>query len=126
METLRKYDNEQTDCVNVYESSIIQISTDQNNNFEFLLDWLEGDYARLLFESTSKIVFDLKRNPIYGNNFSGKLEIRGFSYKQDEGSYTVKFDFDTDFLGTICFKCKNFSFYVPSAPISNGGNDYLL
>ena len=36
MEMLRKYNNEETEKVNVYESKIIQISNDSNNNIVFL------------------------------------------------------------------------------------------
>lgn len=126
MEMQKKYNNEETDNVNIYESKIIQILSDTKNNLEFVVDWLEGDFVKLLFEGVSNIVFDLSRNPIYGDELLTSLEIRGFSYKWAENFYDIQFNFDTDFLGTIGFKCRNFSFYVPSPPLTVGGNDYML
>ena len=125
MEMPRKYNNEETEKVNVYESKIIQISNDSNNNIVFLVDWLEGDPIKIVFEETSDIIFDLKQNPVY-KEWVGVLEIRGFSYKREKELYVVQFNFDTVLFGIIRLKCKRFTFYVPSDPITSGGNDNML
>lgn len=43
MERLYKYMNEETDCVNLYESTILSIENDLNNKeILFIIDWTEG------------------------------------------------------------------------------------
>ena len=43
MDKLRRFNNEETDKVNIYESTIIRMSNDSDHNIVFVVDWLEGD-----------------------------------------------------------------------------------
>ncbi len=126
MGKLKKYTNEETDKVNIFESVISQISNDSNHNIIFIVDWLEGDNVRIEFNGISNVTFDLMRNLSYDKELIGTLEIRGFSYKRENGLYIVQFNFDTVLLGVIRIVCQSFSFIVPSEPITVGGNDNMI
>ncbi len=126
MGKLIRFNNEDTDKVNIFESTIIHVSNDSNHNVIFIVDWLEGDPIKIIFENVSDIIFDLNHNPSYEKELIGVLEIRGFSYKKEKGLYLIQFNFDTVLLGKIRVTCKNFSFNLTSLPITSGGNDNML
>ena len=126
MDKLRKYNNEETDKVNIFESRIIHMLNDSNQNIVFIVDWLEGNNVKIEFNDVSNIIYDLKRNLAYEKELIGELEIRGFSYERKDGLYIVQFNFDTELLGVIRITCKSFAFFVPSEPITTGGNDKMI
>lgn len=126
MDKLRRFNNEETDKVNIYESTIIRMSNDSDHNIVFVVDWLEGDNIKIVFKDVSDVIYDLKRNSAYEKEQIGKLEIRGFSYERKDGLYIVQFNFDTELLGVIRITCKSFAFFVPSEPITIGGNDKMI
>ena len=49
MDKLRRFNNEETDKVNIYESTIIRMSNDSDHNIVFVVDWLEGDNIKIVF-----------------------------------------------------------------------------
>ena len=119
----RKYMNEETDNVNVYESKIACMYRGLNNTMVIIIDWLEGDPIKVVCEDTSDVIVRLKHNPQYERNVIGVLEITGFSYMRTNVGYVVQFNFDHNLEGIIRVECKEFYFMVSSEPLSMGGND---
>lgn len=128
MERLYKYMNEETDCVNLYESTILSIENDLNNKeILFIIDWTEGNpYVLLKCKTYSNVEINILHNEKYGKDWIGTFEITGFSYIKREDNYTVQFNFEHTLTGYIRIECKSFVCFTPSEPLSCGGNDNLI
>jgi len=128
MEMHYKYVNEDTDRVNLYESTILSIEKDDNKHeIKFIVDWTEGDpYVIVKCEKCSNLIINLSHNNRYEKKWIGTLEITGFSYIKKKDVYIVQFDFEHILSGYIRLECHNFIFLTPSKPINIGGNDNLI
>lgn len=127
MRRLLEYINEETDNVNLFESTIIGIKLDANtSNMELTIDWTESDNISFIFENCRDLKIDLKHHSDFLENETGILEITGFSYKRVNEEFIIQFDFDFNLVGQIQFKCMRFVLYTPSLPMQSGGNDNLI
>lgn len=131
-ESKRKYvyKNEETDNVSIYECPLKCIKF---NNFEtcFYIDWHEGYgsfVVKCLYPGMIEYNFTSKSDKIVDYQWCviNHLEITGFSYLKDADGYTIQFDFDNYPIGYIRLHCTEFSFEVPSLPLSSGGNDHRI
>ena len=79
MERLYKYMNEETDCVNLYESTILSIENDLNNKeILFIIDWTEGNpYVLLKCKTYSNVEINILHNEKYGKDWIGTFENPG-------------------------------------------------
>lgn len=128
MVKLYKYVNEETDCVNLYESTILSIeNVFTNKEIVFTIDWLEGNpYVILKCTTCSNMEIDIKHNDCYGMDWIGSFEISGFSYLRRGDNYIIQFNFEHALMGYIRITCKSFVCLTPSEPLSSGGNDNLI
>lgn len=119
------YKNEETDNVNLYESSIEVIKfEDAALNIKFVVDWLESEEnLNIICRYCNSIDFSFKQT----DSKVGAPTIVGFSYLKEGLEYTVQIDFDYfGPIGYIRFKCSEFYFEVPSRPREIGGNDHCI
>lgn len=127
MEKQLEFKNEETDSVNLFESKIISmIFNYETSRIEFIIDWTEGDHVRIFFEECRDLIINLEHHTDFDDNLLGALEITGFSYKRLNDGYIIQFNFDFNLTGKVKFKCMDFTFYTPSVPMQNGGNDNLI
>lgn len=119
------YRNEATDCVCLFESSIVGIHFyDNGTQIVFNIDWQDSyDPLTIVCNFCRMIDFCFKHE----DEMLGELTITGFSYlKTNEYEYVVQFDFDFTPKGYIRFVCSDFSFHVPSPPLQEGGNNHRI
>lgn len=64
-----EYINEETDNVNLFESTIIGIKLDANtSNMELTIDWTESDNISFIFENCRDLKIDLKHHSDFLEN----------------------------------------------------------
>lgn len=121
-----KYRNDETDKVNIIESSITGIYFDNENyQIELEVNWSEGLPINIICEDVSNYSIDFENISEYGCDI-GDLEIRGWSYIKNKDKWIVQFDFEFNPKGIIKISCSDFYFDVLSEPYSKGGNDNLI
>ena len=118
------YRNEETDKINLFESSIIGIRFLENGtNIVFDIDWSEGEKPiHVTCTFCSSIDFNFRHTDLH----IGMPEITGFSYLKKGSRYAVQFDFDFTPMGYIRLDCENFIFEVYSEPLQTGGNNHRV
>ena len=119
--------NEETDKVNLYESSFISIENDSSLKVtKILVDWCEGDpYLELICENCSDFNLEIAKDSGY-ENWSEQLEITGFSYLKTKDGYIVQINFDRVNIGFIQLKCSKFFINAPEEPKTEGGNSHRI
>lgn len=119
--------NEETDNVNLYESDFVSIESDSSLRVtKILVDWCEGDpYLELICENCSDFNLEISKDPDY-ENWSGQLEITGFSYLKTNEGYIVQINFDRHNIGFIQLKCSKFFINTPEEPKTEGGNSHRI
>lgn len=118
------YKNEETDAVNLFESSIIGIHfNNMGIQITFDIDWQEGYGSfNIVCNNCHSIDFCFKQE----DEHLGELCITGFSYLKTDKEYTLQFNFDFTPKGYIRLNCYEFYFHVPSSPLQRGGNNHRI
>jgi hypothetical protein len=117
--------NEETDKVNLYESSIESIKfEDSALKIIFVVDWLESEEnLNIVCKYCNLMDFCFKQ---IDSNVNVPT-IVGFSYLKEGQEYTVQINLDYfGPVGYIRLKCTEFYFEVPSLPLEIGGNNHCI